>query len=121
VSPLVVLAVVLAGGTAAVVRAAVSAMFASHRGFPWAVLVVNVVGSGIGGAVLGLAERSAVTSDLAIVLLTGLCGGLTTFSTLNVETVQLVHDRRTGTAVASVAGNLALGVAIAALAYLALR
>lgn len=120
-TPLVALAVVLAGGVAAVARAMVSAVFAPRRGFPWAVLVVNVIGSGIGGAVLGLAERSAVSSAVALILLAGFCGGLTTFSTLSVETVQLVRDRRPGVAALSVAANLALGIGAAAVAYVALR
>lgn len=120
-TPLLALAVVFAGGIAAVVRAVVSATFARRRGFPWAVLVVNVAGSGIGGAVMALAERADVSSDLALVLVTGFCGGLTTFSTMSVETVQLVRDGRLVTALASVAGNLTLGLGAAALAYLAVR
>jgi CrcB protein len=85
---------------------------------PWAVLVVNVAGSALGGAVLGLAERGALDADLRLVLLGGLAGGLTTFSTLSVETVQLVQDGRSREAVVSVAANVVLGVAAAALGWL---
>ena len=120
-TPLLALAVIAAGAVAAVVRYLVSAAFARRRGFPWAVLTVNVAGSLIGGAVLGLAERAAVSADLRVILLTGLCGGLTTFSTFSVETIQLVQAGKTRVALLSVAGNLVLGVGAAALAHLLLR
>ena len=120
-TPLIAVAVIAAGSIAAVVRYLVSQAFARGTGFPWAVLTVNLVGSLIGGAVLGLAERAAVGADLRIILLTGLCGGLTTFSTFSVETIQLLQAGKTRVAVLSVAGNLVLGVGAAALAYLLLR
>jgi CrcB protein len=121
VTPLAAVAVVLAGAVGAVARYLVTLALAGRPGFPWAVLAVNVAGSLLGGAVLALAERAAITADVRLVLLTGLCGGLTTFSTFGVETVQLVLEGRARTAVASVAANLVLGVGAATLAYLLLR
>ena len=115
------LTVVLAGAAATVVRFLVSQAFARQTGFPWAVLSVNIVGSLVGGGVLALAERAAISADLRLVLLTGLCGGLTTFSTFSVETVQLVQTGRARVAVASAAGNLVLGVGAAALGFALLR
>jgi CrcB protein len=109
---MIFLAAVVAGALAAVLRYLVSRAFAKQR-FPWAVLVVNVVGSALGGAVAATASP-----DLRLIVLGGLCGGLTTFSTFSVETIQLVQDRRTGTAVVSVAANLVVGVGAAGLAYL---
>ncbi|MDH6182534.1 CrcB protein [Microbacteriaceae bacterium SG_E_30_P1] len=117
-SAAVVVAVLAAGAGGAALRYLVSRGFAGRdRGFPWAVLVVNVVGSAIGGAVLGLAEAGGIGADIRLILLTGLCGGLTTFSTLSVETVQLVIDGRARFAVASGAANLVLGIGVAAAAY----
>jgi CrcB protein len=113
----IALTVVIVGALAAVVRWLVSRWLASD-GFPWAVLVVNVIGSGLGGAVLGLAQAGALSADIRLVLLTGLCGGITTFSTFGVETVQLVLDRRYGTAALNVGGNLVLGLAAAVIGYL---
>ncbi len=110
-----VLTTVLVGAAAAAVRYLISrALFRSH--FLWAVLVVNVVGSAIGGAALGLAIRGDIGSDIRLVLLTGLCGGLTTFSTFSVETIQLVLEGRVRAAAVSVAGNLVLGIGAAAVA-----
>jgi CrcB protein len=118
VSAATIIAVLVAGALGAVLRYLVSRFFAPRAGdFPWAVLVVNVVGSAIGGAALGLAQAGLVSTDARLILLTGLCGGLTTFSTFSVETIQLVMEGKTRSAVASVALNLALGVGVAAVAY----
>jgi CrcB protein len=120
-TPALFLTVTLAGAAGAVLRYLVSSAAASRPAFPFAVLVVNVVGSLVGGALLALAERAAITPDVRLILLTGFCGGLTTFSTLSVETIELVLSGRSRVAVVSVAGNLVLGIGAAALAFLLLR
>lgn len=120
-TPGLVIAVLAAGVIGAVARYLVSLFFAGRAGFPFAVLTVNVVGSAIGGAVLGLAMRAEISSDIRLVLLTGLCGGLTTFSTLSVETVQLIAEGRTKAAVLSVSSNFVLGIAAAAAAFAVVR
>lgn len=79
---------------------------------PWGVLVVNVVGSLLGGAFVGGAD-----GDLRLILLTGLCGGLTTFSTFSVETIQLVLENKVRVALISVGTNLVLGIGAACLGY----
>lgn len=51
-------------------------------GFPLGTFVVNVVGSLLIGILFGLAENRGVLSPAAsAVLVTGFCGGFTTFST----------------------------------------
>lgn len=112
-----VVAAVVVGSAAAGVRYVVSRTVPS----PWGVLLVNVVGSAIGGVVLGLAERGAVSADIRLILLGGLCGGLTTFSTFSVESIQLLVERKWRVALLSVGLNLLLGVGAAALGYLIVR
>jgi CrcB protein len=119
VTPVLALAVLGAGAAGALVRYLVAGI--ARGGFPWAVLAVNAVGSLVGGGVLALAERAAITADLRLILLTGLCGGLTTFSTFSVETIELVLAGRARVAAVSVGANLSLGVGAAALAYAVLR
>ena len=112
----IIATVVIVGALAAAARYLVTRLFGNSR-FPWAVLVVNVSASGIGGAVLALSARAEISSDVQLIVLTGLCGGLSTFSTLSVETIQLVLEGKTAVAVRSVLANLALGVGAAAAAY----
>ncbi|MFF2372490.1 fluoride efflux transporter CrcB [Agromyces sp. NPDC058110] len=121
-APLVAVAVIVAGSVGAVIRFALSRALPVRPGhLPGGILIVNVVGSGIAGAVLGLAERAAIDGDLRLVLVTGFCGGLTTFSTWSVETIELLDGGRWRAAILNVLVTLALGIAAAATAYLLLR
>jgi CrcB protein len=112
VSALVVAVILIAGATGALLRYGVSAAFARMPArLPWAVFLVNVVGSLVGGIVLGLVQAGVISHDIRLILLTGFAGGLTTFSTLSVETIQLVMIGRWRSAVVSVVANVVFGVA----------
>ena len=53
----------------------------THSHFPWGTFVVNLAGSFLIGILFGLAERHQLVSPVAnVFLITGFCGGLTTFS-----------------------------------------
>lgn len=113
-TPGIVAAALVAGALGALVRHLVSRRFAASgarrtAGVPLAVLIVNVAGSFIGGAALALAQQLDAP-DLRYVLLSGLAGGLTTFSTFSVETIQLIAEGRVRTALVSVTANLAGGL-----------
>ncbi|GAA1967548.1 fluoride efflux transporter CrcB [Agromyces allii] len=121
-TPLVVVAVLVAGSLGALLRFALSRALPVRPGhLPGGILIVNVVGSGLAGAFLGLAERAAIDGDLRLILVTGFCGGLTTFSTWSVETVELLDGGRWRAAILNVLLTLALGLAAAAGAYLLTR
>jgi CrcB protein len=111
-------AAALVGGMATVVRYLVSLAYAKRSGLPWAVFTVNVVGAAIGGVTVGLATTGAISADLRLIFLGGLAGGLTTFSTWSVETIQLLQERKLRTALVSVILNLAIGLAAATAGYL---
>ncbi|MCU1412100.1 MAG: CrcB family protein [Rhodoglobus sp.] len=104
-----------AGALGAVLRFLVTRAFAARP--VGAVLLVNVVGSAIGGGVLALAQLGSVSGDIRLVLLTGFCGGLTTFSTFGVETIQLVLAGKAKVAALSVLANLVLGIGAATVVY----
>lgn len=49
--------------------------------FPWSTLTVNVIGSLLIGIFYGMAEKhNLLTPAMNVFLITGFCGGLTTFS-----------------------------------------
>ena len=67
--------------------------------FPFGTLGVNVVGSFLASAVMVLAlERSALGPDARLVLVTGVLGGFTTYSSFNHETIQLARSGAIGLA-----------------------
>lgn len=111
-------AAALVGGLASIVRYLVSRAYAKRPGLPWAVFTVNVIGSAIAGAAIGLATTGVISADIRLVLVGGLAGGLTTFSTWSVETIQLVRESKYRTALVSVLLNLAVGLAAATAGYL---
>jgi CrcB protein len=118
VNALVVVAALVAGAIGALVRYGTTRLFARlHDELPWAVLAVNTVGSFIGGIVLGLVTAHAVGSEVQLIVLGGLAGGLTTFSTFGVETVQLALARRWGIVAATVGANVLLGIGAAVVGF----
>jgi CrcB protein len=114
----VIVVALLAGGLGALLRYATSTLVGrTPANLPWAVLLVNVVGSLVGGIVIGLAQSGVIGADARLVVLSGFAGGLTTFSTFSVETVQLALAGRWRTVVGSVLANLLLGIAAAVLGF----
>lgn len=117
----IVLLVLLAGAFGALLRFGISRAFpvaTRPHAVPRAVLIVNVVGSFIAGVGLALTQTQSIPAVAGLIIITGLCGGLTTFSTFAVETVELVMQGKARVAARSIALNLVLGVAAAALGYL---
>lgn len=100
--------VLLAGVAGALVRFIV--VRSLHA--PWAVLAVNVAGSLLGGLLL-----ASTSGEVRLIVLTGFCGGLTTFSTLSVETIQFALEGKFRVAVLGVLGNLTLGIGAAFAGY----
>ncbi|TBN58013.1 CrcB family protein [Glaciihabitans arcticus] len=99
--------VLLAGAFGAALRYGASLVSAR-----WFVLAVNVVGSLLAGIAVATLE-----GDARLVVVTGFCGGLTTFSTFSVETVQQVLDGKAGAAASGILLNLVLGVGACAAGY----
>ncbi len=63
-------------------------------GFPLGTFVVNVVGCFVIGALLGLAERNNfITPTMNVLLVTGFCGGFTTFSSFADDIFLLMQQR----------------------------
>ena len=67
--------------------------------FPWGTLLVNAIGCFLAGAVFYLAEERLVLSPTArSVLLIGLLGGFTTFSSYGLQTFTLMRGGEFGLA-----------------------
>lgn len=60
-------------------------------GFPWPTFVVNVAGCLVIGVLSGLVSSDALPLSLRLLLITGFCGGFTTFSTFASENLMLLR------------------------------
>ena len=95
--------------------------------WPWATFTVNIAGAFILGFVTTrLLERTPPSAYRRPLLGTGLCGGLTTFSTMQVETLQMIQRQHytlavTYTLVSVVAGLLAVYAATVLVRKVTLR
>jgi CrcB protein len=79
--------------------------------FPWGTLVVNVVGSFIIGFIATLSGpegRLFLNSTTRLALMTGFCGGYTTFSSFSLQTLNLFNDGQWLYAGANVGGSVIL-------------
>ncbi|MFE9775117.1 fluoride efflux transporter CrcB [Streptomyces sp. NPDC005931] len=81
--------------------------------FPWGTFVVNAIGSLVLGLLTGAAASGAADSRLLLLLGTGLCGALTTYSTFSYETLRLAETGARGYALLNVAGSVAAGLVAA--------
>jgi fluoride exporter len=114
-------AIFVGGALGTVARAAVAAQLPAvgSADWPWPTFAVNIAGAFLlGFFTTRLLERLPLSSYRRPALGTGLCGGLTTFSTMQVETLKMLEAQHFWLAleytVASVAGGLgALHVAAA--------
>ena len=62
------------------------------HGFPWGTLAVNIIGSFLMGLLVeGAAVRWHLDGNLKALLMTGLLGGFTTFSTFSLDVVTLLQ------------------------------
>jgi CrcB protein len=81
--------------------------------FPWGTFTVNVVGCLILGTLTGAAVAGAASSHLQLLLGTGLCGALTTYSTFSYETLRLTEGGARLYAAANVIASVTVGLGAA--------
>jgi CrcB protein len=90
--------------------------------WPWITLAVNLAGAfALGYFATRLQERLPLSTYRRPFLGTGVCGGLTTFSTFQVELIKMLDAHRYGTAVGYGAVSLAGGFAAIHLASALVR
>lgn len=106
------LAVFVGGALGTLARATLETLVAPEPGhWPWATFSVNIIGAFLlGYFTTRLLERLPVSSYRRPLLGTGLCGGLTTFSTMQVEVVRMLEHRHFGLAAGYVAASIIAGL-----------
>jgi CrcB protein len=86
--------------------------------FPWGTFVINVTGSFVIGLYNGMARKLGSTAELPkLAIVTGWCGGYTTFSSFVHETLSLAREGSHRRAAWNVVGSVVLGFGAVALGF----
>ena len=81
------LLVALGGAVGSVLRYLISSI---NTSFPWGTFTVNVLGSLLIGLLVGFVSKGVLSPEMKLLLVTGFCGGFTTFSTFANESFGMV-------------------------------
>ena len=85
------LAVGIGGFLGSVLRYLLSEIPIKQINYPVNTLITNIIGAVIIGMVISYADKTGMRPEKLLLLKTGFCGGLTTFSTFSYETIRLIE------------------------------
>ncbi|MET0392546.1 MAG: fluoride efflux transporter CrcB [Chitinophagaceae bacterium] len=109
-----ILLVGMGGGMGSIARYLCQKWFIDHypSSFPWGTFAVNITGCLLIGIFWGITFRSAESNlHWKLLLMTGLCGGFTTFSAFTLEGVGLLREQRFGLFFSYIIVSVMLGLA----------
>ena len=94
------------------------AMKGISKGFPWATLLVNLLGCLIIGLLWGFLSRNASEStSWGLFLTVGLCGGFTTFSTFSKDALTMLQTGQIWGFASYIALSILAGIVLVAIGY----
>ena len=116
--------IALAGLVGTLLRYWLSGFVARKYGeaFPWGTMAVNLLGCLVTGAVFFLSEeRFLVSPTVRTVILIGLLGGFTTFSSYGLQTFTLLRDGEFGLGILNMIASNVLGLFMVWIGYVLAR
>ena len=81
------LLVALGGAIGSLLRYLLSSI---NTSFPWGTFAVNILGSLLIGLLVGLVSKGVLSPEMKLLMVTGFCGGFTTFSTFANESFSMM-------------------------------
>ena len=108
-----VLFVFIGGGVGSALRYLVGKILKTTSfGFPWGTFSVNVIGSLLIGLLMGFVlKNSSLSENQTLILITGFCGGFTTFSAFAYENQVFLKEGDFTSFFIYTLGSIALGLA----------
>lgn len=105
-----ILCVGIGGAGGSILRFLVSELFNKNytSSFPLATFSINIVGCFLIGLFAGALPIE--NTNLKLLLITGFCGGFTTFSTFSKETLQLISNEQVSLAIIYILMSCVIGI-----------
>ncbi|MFY7937261.1 MAG: fluoride efflux transporter CrcB [Flavobacterium sp.] len=104
--------VLLGGGIGSVARYLLSYFLTKNNTtqFPWATFIANALGCLLIGLLFGYIQKNNLQNEtFKLLLITGFCGGFTTFSTFSLENIQFIQNQNYNFAILYTTTSLAVG------------
>ncbi|MCL9808760.1 fluoride efflux transporter CrcB [Flavobacterium luminosum] len=102
--------IAIGGAIGSVLRYLTSIVVGKWSTFPYGTFLANILGCLAIGLFFGFFEKNTLLSkELKFFLITGLCGGYTTFSSFSYENVQLLQNNQMGMAFLYTALSIMIG------------
>jgi CrcB protein len=108
-----ILMVGLGGGMGSILRFAIQKIMQPHSlaAFPTGTFLINIAGCFFIGLFWGMFARSVNwNEEMKLLLMTGLCGGFTTFSAFTLESIGLLKENKAGLFLLYAGGSVLLGL-----------
>jgi CrcB protein len=111
-TPMMLLLIGLGGAAGSILRYLFGSLVQRSGGvaFPIGTLAVNAVGCFIMGVLAAYYMNSQTNQQMRVMLMTGFCGGFTTFSAFSLETVGLMRGGEYGKSAAYVLLSVTLSI-----------
>ena len=90
-----ILFVFIGGGMGSSIRYLIGRLttpYIAATSFPWATFIANTLGCLLIGIFVALLVKGCMSEHLRLLLIVGLCGGMTTFSTFSNESLALLRN-----------------------------
>ena len=103
----------LGGGMGSMIRYLIQRWTTNHflQSFPWGTFGVNVIGCLLIGLFWGISFKGFENNEQwKLLLMTGFCGGFTTFSAFTLEGIGLIREERYAVFVGYLAASVAIGL-----------
>lgn len=108
------LLIILGGGLGSACRYLISLAAGRRLGetFAWGTMTVNLLGCLFIGFLIGLIDKSIISREFRMLLVTGFLGGFTTFSTFSLESTRMILSGAVDKALINIGINVIVGLGL---------